>query len=64
MSTLQPSGSPDERKSTFRVLSLGVFGNIRPRLEDDRRIEIKFVLVVLPTARPLVLLVASKEPPM
>ena len=52
----------DNGESPFRVLSLCVLGDLRPRLEDDRPIEIKSVLVVLPAAQSLVLLAASKEP--
>ena len=44
------------------MLSLGVRGDFRPRLENDCRIEIQFVLVVLPATQPPVLLVSSKEP--
>ena len=47
------------KESGFRVLSFSVPSYIRPPLQDDRRIEIEFVLVVLPRS---VLLVASKGP--
>lgn len=60
--TLQPFDALHEKESTFRVLSFSVLSDLRPRLQHDRRIEIQLILVVLPTAQPLVLLMASKKP--
>ena len=43
------------------MLSLSVCSDLSPGLEHDRRVEIQFVLVVLPAAQPLASLVAPKK---
>lgn len=44
------------------MLSLGVSGNLSTCLQGNCRVDIQFVLVVLPVTQSIVLLVASKEP--
>lgn len=43
------------------MLSVGVSGDLFARLQDDLRVEIEFILIILPAVQSFVPFVASKE---